>query len=143
VLKRQAEVQASNFMERQMHIGRLSVHLWRGSFVFEDLVIDGMTPQSRPFLKAKRIELSMPWSTLFSRRVVFDSIEMTDWDMYVETFPSSDEFPNGRHNFPRFTRGGPRGPSRWTTTLQYVRAHRGVLTYEDHGTPWSTIARNL
>ena len=24
-----------------------------------------------------------------------------------------------------------------------MRAHRGAFTYEDHGTPWSTVARNL
>ena len=39
---------------------------------------------------------------------------MTDWDMLVETFP------NGRHNFPKFMpdRKEPRGPSRFTTTVQ-------------------------
>ena len=79
----------------------------------------------------------MPWSTLFSRRVVFDAIEMTDWRMYVETFP------DGTHNFPRFTPRNPRGPSAWTTTLQYVRASRGEFTYADHGTPWSVVTRNL
>jgi hypothetical protein len=113
------------------------VRLWNGKYRVEDLVISGLTPESRPFLTAGRIDISMPWDTLFNRRIVFDRIEMTDWNMYVETFP------NGRHNFPRFTREGPRGPSRWTTTLQYVRAHRGEFTYQDHGTPWSTIARNL
>ena len=68
-----------------MHIGRLSVHLWRGSFIVSDFVIEGLTPQSRPFLVAKRIDVSMPWTTLFTRRIVFDAIQMTDWDMYVET----------------------------------------------------------
>ena len=33
--------------------------------------------------------------------------------------------------------------SAFTTTLQYVRASRGQFTYDDHGTPWRTIARNL
>jgi hypothetical protein len=136
-LKRQAEQQATNFMERPMHIGRLSVHLWRGSFVFEDLVIEGLTPQSRPFLVAERVDMSMPWSTLFSRRIVFDAIEMADWKMYVEYFP------DGRISFPKLTPRGTRGPSAWTTTLDYVRAHRGEFAYQDHGTPWSTVARNL
>ena len=142
-LRVRAEQEGSKFLQRPMRIGRLSVRLWDGRYQVEDLVIDGLTPQSRPFLTAKRIDLSMPWSTLFNRRVVFDEIEMTDWRMYVETFPASREYPNGRHSFPRFTRQGPRGPSRWTTTLQYVRAHRGEFTYQDHGTPWSTVARNL
>ena len=142
-VRRRAEQEGSKFLQRPMHIGRLSVHLWTGKYVVEDLLIEGLTPESRPFLTAQRIDVSMPWNTLFNRRVVFDAITMEDWKMFVETFPSSPEFPNGRHNFPRFTRGGPRGPSRWTTTLQYVRAHRGEFTYEDHGTPWSTVARNL
>jgi hypothetical protein len=142
-LRQRAEREGSKFIERPMRIGRLSVRLWAGKYVVEDFRIDGLTPESRPFLTATRIEVSMPWSTLFDRRVVFDTIQMTDWNMYVETFPSSREFPNGRHNFPRFTRGGPRRQSQWTTTLQYVRASRGEFTYMDHGTPWSTIARNL
>ena len=135
-LKGQAEAAASAFMRRPMHIGRLSVHLWRGQFLLEDLVIEGLTPESRPFLTARRIAVSMPWSTLVDRRVVFDAVEMTDWRMYVETFP------DGRHNFPRFTRE-PREQSAWTTTLAYVRAHRGELTYVDHGTPWSVVTLNL
>ena len=136
-LRAQAERGGSAFLQRPMHIGRLGVLLWRGRFFVEDLVIEGLTPQSRPFLVAKRIDLSMPWSTLFNRRVVFDAIEMTDWQMYAEVLT------DGRHNFPKFTRDGPRRQSAWTTTLQYVRAHRGEFTFQDHGTPWSTVARNI
>lgn len=132
-----AERAGSNYIERPMHIGRLGVHLWLGEFVVEDLVIEGLTPESRPFLTAKRIDVSMPWSTLFTRRVVLDDIEMSDWKMYVEVLPG------GRHNFPRFTRNGPRRRSAWTTTLAYVRAYRGEFAFEDHETPWSTVARNL
>ena len=135
-LKGRAEKAATDYMDRPMHIGRLSVHLWLGRFVLEDIVIEGLTPADRPFLLADRISVSMPWSTLFNRRVVFDAIEMTDWRMYVETFP------DGSHNFPRFTRQA-RGPSAWTTTLQYVRASRGEFAYADHGTPWSVVTRNL
>jgi len=136
-LKGQAERAATSYMGRPMHIGRLGVHLWLGRFVLEDIVIEGLKPEDRPFLLADRISISMPWSTLFNRRVVFDAIEMSDWRMYVETFP------DGTHNFPRFTRPNPRGPSAWTTTLQYVRASRGEFTYADHGTPWSVVTRNL
>lgn len=136
-LKARAEAAAAEYMRRPMHIGRMSVYLWRGQFAFDDIVIDGLTPESRPFLTARRITVSMPWSTLFNRRVLFDAIEMTDWRMYVETFP------DGSHNLPRFTRDTPRERSAWTTTLQYVRAHRGEFTYADHGTPWGVVTRNL
>ena len=136
-LKARAEAAASDYMGRSMHIGRLSAHLWRGRFVVEGLVIEGLTPDSRPFLIADRLTVSMPWTTLVNRRVVFDAIEMTDWRMYAETFP------DGSHNFPRFTSDTPRDPSAWTTTMQYVRAYRGEFAYTDHGTPWSVVTRNL
>jgi hypothetical protein len=137
VLKARAEKAASDYMERPMHMGRLSVRLWRGQFQVDDLIIDGLTPESRPFLIARRISISMPWSTLFTRRVVFDAIEMVDWRMYVEMYA------DGRHNFPKFTSNTPRRKTSWTTTLQYVQASRGEFTYEDHGTPWSVVSRNL
>jgi hypothetical protein len=136
-LKSLAETQGSRYIERPMHIGRLEARLWDGAYIVHDLRIDGLQPDGIPFLTARRIVVSMPWSTLFNRRVVFDSIEMTDWRMHVETLA------DGRHNFPRFTRErkGPR--SVWTTTLQYVRAYRGEFTYQDFGTPWGIITRNL
>jgi len=136
-LRKSAEAAGTRALNRPMHIGGLGIHLWDGAFVVTDLVIEGLTPSARPFLAAKRIEVSMPWTTLFNRRVVFDTIEMTDWDMYVEYFA------DGRHSFPKFPSRGGGGPSAWTTTLEYVRASRGQFTYEDHGTPWSTVARNL
>ena len=135
-LRKQAETAGSNYLKRPMHIGRLGVHLWRGSFQVDDLVIEGLTPKARPFLSAKHIDVSMPWTTIFTRRVVFDAIQMSDWDMYVEM--NAD----GSHSFPKFPTGNGR-KSAWTTTLQYVRASRGQFTYDDHGTPWRTIARNL
>src|SRR5687767_5265434 len=84
VLRAQAERGGSAYIQRPMHIGRLGVRLWNGKFFVEDFVIEGLTPQSRPFLVARRIDISMPWSTIVNRRVVFDAIEMSDWKMYVE-----------------------------------------------------------
>ncbi len=77
-----------------MHIGRLSAKLTPGVFVVEDLLIEGLTPQDRPFLKAKKIDVRLPWWTAFSRKLIIESVTMTDWDMVVESWPG------GRHNFP-------------------------------------------
>ncbi len=134
-----AEREGSKQIERPMHIGRLSIRLLTGTFILEDFTIEGLTPEDRPFLKAKRIAVSMPWWTIVRREVLIDSVDMSDWQMVVETFPGN------RNNFPRFTRGGPTPPGqrRFTTTVQYARAHRGELTFEDHAVPWSTVARNL
>jgi translocation and assembly module TamB len=137
-LRARAEREGSKYIERPMRIGRLSAKLTPGVFVVEDLVIEGLTPADRPFLTAKKITVNLPWWTVFTRKLTIEAVEMTDWRMIVETFP------NGRHNFPRFTRERrSQGPRRFTTTLKRVLASRGEFIYNDHGTPWSTVARNL
>ena len=137
-LREQAEIQGSRYMERPMHIGRLSAKLTPGEFLVENLVIEGLTPTDRPFLTAKTITVKLPWWTVFSRKLVIESIAMTDWNMTVETWPG------GRHSFPKVTPKNKRqGPSPFTTTLRSVVASRGQFTYQDHGTPWSTVARDL
>ena len=124
-------------MERPLHIGSMHVRLWDGAYIFEDLTIEGLAPDRTPFFTAKRIVVSMPWSTLFNRRIVFDTIELNDWQMHVESLR------NGTVSFPKLMPKGPRGKSAWTTTLQYVHAGRGMFTYQDHSTPWGIVARNL
>ncbi len=137
-VKAEAEKRGSKFLDRRMTIGRLSFRLYTGNFLIEDLRIDGLEAESRPFLTAKRITVSIPWTTLFDKRFVLRSIEMTDWKMYVESVKG------GGHSLPRLTpQGSTGGRSGWTTTLEWVRAHRGEFTYEDHVAPWSVITRNL
>jgi hypothetical protein len=143
-LKSRAEQAASRFLERPMRIGRLSAYVTPGRFALEDVVIEGRTPESRPWLKAKKITVQVPWWTLFSkkggkRQFVIEAIEMTDWEMFIETFPG------GRHNMPRLRpRPSPdRKPSGITTTVRHVTTHRGQFTYMDHGTPWNIVTRNL
>jgi TamB, inner membrane protein subunit of TAM complex len=135
-LRALAEREGSRRIQRPMHIGSLSVHLLDGKFVLTDFVIEGLVPTNRPFLRAKRLAVSLSWQAMFHREVLLDSIEMTGWQMVVE------QWQNGIHSFPKFT-SGPSGPRRFVTTLQYVRASDGEFTFDDHTTPWSTVARNL
>ena len=139
-LRTRAEEQGSRWLERPVHIGKLSVRLAPGRFVVEDLRIEGLTPESRPWLSAKRIDVSLTWRALFHREVLVDSIEMADWKMVVESFP------NGRHNWPRLN-GPPRaprtGPPVVVTTMQSVRATRGEFVFDDYGSRWGIIAPNL
>ena len=44
----------------------------------------------------------LPWWTIATRKLIVESVDMTDWHMVVETFP------NGRHNFPKVTPSGRR-----------------------------------
>ncbi|MEN3339808.1 MAG: translocation and assembly module TamB [Acidobacteriota bacterium] len=136
--------EGSKYLDRPMRIGRRSARITPGVFVVEDLVIEGLEPTDRPFLRAKKIEVVVPWWTIFTRRLTIDSVEMTDWQMVVETWPDTPAHPNGRHNFPRFVHESKsKGPKRFTTTLRWMLASRGSFTYEDHGTPWGTVARDL
>lgn len=139
-LKARAEKAGGDWLERTMTIGRLGVHLGSGKFVVEDLRISGMYPNEPPWLEAKRIDVSLTWSALVRREVLLDSIEMTDWRMTVESFP------DGRQTFPRLT-GPPRPPRTRprpvVTTLQYVHAQRGELVFNDFGSDWRAVARNM
>jgi hypothetical protein len=140
LLKGQAERGGGAWLERHMTIGRLGVRLASGRFVLEDVQIDGMLPSDPPWLVARRIEVSLSWGALLRREILLDTVEMSDWQMVVETFP------DGRQTFPRVT--GPRRPPRTgpplvVTTLQYVHAARGAFVFRDHGAPWSVVARNL
>ncbi len=138
-LKARAEAEASKYLKRPMHIGKLSARLRPGSFVVEDVRIEGLTPGARPFLTAKKIAVELPWWTLFTQRELrFEEVRMTDWTLFIESFA------DGRHNMPKIMpdRTSPR-EKRFVTTLQYVLADRGEFVYEDHGTPWSIVSRNM
>ena len=136
-LKNLAETRGSTFIERPMHIGRLSVRLWNGQFELDDFMIEGLSPQSPPFLTVKRLRVGLEWVPLVQRRVVLSSIDMDGWNMFVE------QLADGPSSFPGFGRNRQRGPSAWTTTLRYVRARNGETTYKDYGTPWSVVTRRL
>ena len=139
-LKNLAEKQGSTFFDRPMHIGKLSILLRNGSFKIDDLVIEGLSPTDRPFLRAKTVFMNLPWWTFLTHELIVENVDMDGWEMLVEQFP-------GRHSFPRL--GGPKKPkttpSRWkmTTTVRSVIARNGQFTYDDHTTPWLVVCRNL
>ena len=143
-LRSRAEEAASTQIERPVHMGKLSIHLLTGRFVVEDVVIEGLAPDDRPFLTCERIFVSISWRALLGGEFLIDSVDMADFEMLVESFP------DGRHSFPNFASPSasdalPEDPEgrRFVTTLQYIRAHRGQFAYEDHVAPWSVVAPNL
>jgi hypothetical protein len=155
-LRELAEKGGTAYLNRKMTIGDLSVRIWDGAYVLRNLRIAGLTPESRPWLEAKEIVVEVPRRTLATGaftatigrlmtgvgletgpgQLEIDSIEMTDWKMYVELTP------DGKHSFPDFKRGSG-GPKRFTTTLRHIEASRGEFAFDDRGAPWSVIARNI
>ncbi len=140
LIRRRAEAEASAFIDRAVHIGRLGVNVGRGRLVIEDLVVEGLTPAHDPWLTARHIELSLTWNALLGREVLIDTAEMVDWRLIVESYP------NAIHNGPRLT-GPPRPPRTGaqlvTTTFQNIRASRGHLIVRDFGSSWGLDAPNL
>jgi len=137
-IRRVAESSGTTRIERPLHIGGLSIRIFDGHFVVRDLVIEGLSPKDDPFLRAREIDIAMPIWPLLRRQLTITNVTMTDWQMKVETFPG------GRHTFPKFGSNNPSGkPLPIKVSVSYVHAVRGQFTYEDHGTPWSTVVRNL
>ena len=134
-----AEREASKYLERPMHIGRIRAYAWPGKFTLEDVRIEGRTPDARPFFVAKRIHIDVPWHTLFRKELIVE-VELRGWDMVVETFAG------GAHNLPKLApkpRKEPAGPRWFRTTVPFVHALDGRFQFYDHATPWSVIAPNL
>jgi hypothetical protein len=136
-LRQAAEKEATRFLERPMHIGRIEARLTPGDFILHDVVIEGRQPGDRPFFQAGRIYVHVPWWTIFRNQIIVD-VTLTDWRMVVEAWPDRT------HNVPRLTpRNRPTGPSRFKTSVPFIRAKSGEFIYDDHGTPWAVTARNL
>jgi hypothetical protein len=135
-----AERQGSRLLRRPIHIGALKIRLFRGRVEIDDLVVDGLHEGDRPFFKAGRLSFSLDWSKVIARQPEFiiTSGEMSDWQMLVEKFPDGDSFPRFRQS-----NNQPRGPRRFTSTMQYFRATRGQFAYEDHEAPWSILAPGI
>ena len=137
-LRERAEREGSKFIQRPMHIGRLSAKLTPGVFVVEDLVIEGL---SRRIVRSCAQEDRRLGAVVdsFSRKLIIESIAMTDWDMVVEILRRTAATTS------RSSRASRRaGTEPFHHDAQRSRcAPRGQFTYEDHGTPWSTVARNL
>jgi hypothetical protein len=115
---------------RPVTMGSLSVRLFDGRVVIRDLRIEGVDAKAQPFLVAGEIQVSVPLSALLHRELRIASVEMTDWRIRIE------QYPGGRHNFPRFQSKRPSGSGSFTTTLSYLHASRGEFSYFDYGTPW-------
>ena len=75
-LRQLAEREGSKFIQRPMRIGRLSAKITPGVFVVEDLLFEGLQSADRPFLKAKKIEVVLPWWTIFRRELILESVEI-------------------------------------------------------------------
>lgn len=135
-----AERRGSEFIERPLHIGSLSIHVATGRVLVENLTIDGLHAGDRPFFTAKRLFVTLDWWPVVAKRpdITISGVEMTDWKMLVE------KWDNG-HNFPKFTRDDtePKRERRFTVTMKYLKADRGQFTFEDHEAPWSIDCPNL
>jgi hypothetical protein len=136
-----AEREASKYLERPAHIGRISALLVPGDFAIDDVVIEGRRPDDRPFMRVKRVIVHLNWWPLLRdprHPQIHVQVRLVDWQMVVETWAG------GVHNVPKLTPKNPStGPKSYTTTVDYAFATNGHFIYDDHATPWSVDAPNL
>src|SRR5688500_5233821 len=72
-VKEQAEKRATAYLDRRMTIGRISAKLTPGDFELHDVVIQGLRPEDRPFLKAKTLTVSLPWWTIANKELIIEA----------------------------------------------------------------------
>jgi hypothetical protein len=140
IAKGYAEKYGSKYIDRPLHIGSLTIHLFSGKVAISDFRIDGLHQGDRPFFTAKQLLVQLDWRPAFSLLpdINVAAVQLTDWTMLVEKWPTE-------HNFPRLTRqdDSPRGPRRFTVTMKSFKGERGEFSYEDHEAPWSVVCRKL
>ena len=85
-VRARAEDAFAAYIDRPVHIGRFGMHLLPGRFVIEDLVIEGLSPDDRPFFHGDRIVISTAWLPLLRGEFLVDAVDMQGWRMLVEAF---------------------------------------------------------
>lgn len=133
-LRGRAERAASDYLERPLHIESLHAELWSGRLVARSVVIEGVTPESTPFLKADRVFVSIPWWALLRRELILE-IEIDRWAIQIESWV-------GRSSTPRIMPRGGGSASNLTVTVNHVFARDGQFRYIDHVLPWEITCNN-
>lgn len=134
-LRARVEREATRYFERPTHIGKLTATLRPGIFLVEDFVIEGLTPDAAPFLKAERIQVAVSWWTLVRRELIVEA-EMDRWAITLEMFPGN------KSNIPRL-KSSSTEPGRFRTTVNYIFARSGWFRLMDHAQPLEFIAEDV
>jgi len=134
-LRARVEREASAYLERPVHIGAFHATLRPGIFVLSDVVIEGLTPDAAPFLKADRIQIRLPWSALIRRQLIIEAT-MDRWALQIEMFPGN------RSNLPRL-KSSSTEPSRFKTSVNFIWARSGWFKLIDHAQPLDFTAENV
>jgi len=131
------ERQATAYLERPMHIGRLSAAIRPGRFVLEDILIEGLTADAAPFLKARKLFISVSWRTLIRRELVLEA-ELDGFAVTIEGFPGNET------NVPRLLpEASGAGPPLFSTLVNNVYGRDGWFNYIDHAQPWDITCENV
>ena len=93
LVRERAETLGRNTWKRPIHIGSLSIRLLTGRIQVENFSIEGLQPDDRPFFTARRLDVSLDWSTAFDREITITAVDMTDWQMLVEKWDDRQQLP--------------------------------------------------
>ena len=137
-LRARAAKAGGNYLKREMTIGGLSVRLLTGTFIVDDLLHRRAAPRRSPVPhgEADR-DLAAALGADSPRGAV--------------RVGAHDRLDDGRRDVAEraaqlsevHARRTERARSGSSPRCRSVRATEGEFIFEDHGTPWSTVARNL
>ena len=131
-----AEREATKYLQRPVHIGRVRASIGRGEFELTDVVIESPKAEDLPFARVRRIAVSVPWWTVFRRALIIDYVHLSGMNINIVSWP------NDVNNLPK-PRPGDGKPSPFTVTTRQVITDDSELSYFDHDTNWNTVCRNL
>ena len=84
------------------HVGDIDIHLWRGAYSIDDLVIVKKgASRPVPFFKSRRVDLSVEWHSLFKGRVVSEAVFIAPELNLVQGKSKQDTQLGGEENWNR------------------------------------------
>jgi hypothetical protein len=130
-VRARVEQEATTFLSRPTHIGRITALLRPGQFVFENVLIEGLTADAAPFLTAERVTVTVPWWAMFRRQLIIQ-VEVDKWRSTIESFPGN------RDSVPKLKPRPPNTGPKWftDTKVEHMWGRSGYLRFIDHAQPW-------
>ncbi|HEX2254044.1 MAG TPA: translocation/assembly module TamB domain-containing protein [Thermoanaerobaculia bacterium] len=130
------EARMSEYLERDVEVGRVEYGLRPGNFVLYDLVIPSPDPDDPPFARVPRTEVQFALHGWTSLTIDITLVEVERPEVHALFFD------DGSNNFPELTSRGD-GRGRVEVKVGRVRVLDGVVAFEHRRFPLSLDASNV
>jgi len=122
------EAQLSDYLGRDVEVGRVDYGLRAGTFVARDVVVPSPDPDDPPFAVVPRIEIALSFTGLVSPTVNIRRVEVDRPTLRVLLFA------DGTNNLPEIRPGGD-GPRRVEVEIGRIVVRGGEIHFDDRTLP--------